>query len=336
MTTSEQLPLTLAIDPRISHLSYSGLLNLHACPRRYQLDRLNAEKTSIEDLNGSLTLAYGHAVGRGLQLILEGRSEEQTIFTLFLEWEVELFAENPKQSKSFWSAIQAVQAFKSMYESGLLEDWELVYYEGNPACELSFKIVLPDGFYFRGFVDAVLQHKVTGEVRVLECKTTAATNLNPAQYKNSSQAIGYSVVLDSLFPELSSYEVLYLVYTTKNFTWNPLVFTKSYLQRALWIQELLLDVEVIKLYEETGVYPMHGESCYNFYRECEYLQTCTLNTAYLTSPMTQAELEKFEEKESKYQIQVTIQDLITTQLRKSEVASTANSAPTVVNGDMML
>ena len=151
---------------------------------------------------------------------------------------------------------------------------------------------------------------------VLEVKTTSATSLNPAQYKNSAQAVGYSVVLDHLFPELSSYEVLYLVYTTKSLEYTSLPFTKSYLQRALWIQELLLDVELIQLYESRGVYPMHGESCLQYYRECKFLQTCTMSTSLLTSPETPESVEKRLQKESEYQIQVTVEDLIQAQLRK--------------------
>ena len=332
------------MDIRLQHLSYSGLLNLHSCPRRFQLDRLNAEKDSIlEDMESSVTFAYGHAVGLGIQLAFENKSEEEIIWQLFLQWEPDLFASNPRQAKSFWSALQAVQSFLSIREHGFLEEWDLVYYEGKPACELSFRIELPNNFVFRGFVDAVLQNRFTGEVRVLEVKTTSATNLNPAQYKNSAQGIGYSVVLDHMFPTLSSYEVLYLVYTTKNFQWNPLPFQKSYLQRAQWIQELILDCEVLAMYEQAGVYPMRGESCYDYYRECQYLQTCTLNTAYLTTPLTEEEEAKYLEKESQYQVRVTVQDLITAQLGKEviagevgEVGEVGESAPKLIGGDMML
>ena len=90
------------MDIRLQHLSYSGLLNLHACPRRYQLDRLNAEKQNIlEDIDSSITFAYGHTVGYGLQLAYEGKSEEEILCQLFLQWEPDLFASNPRQGKSF-------------------------------------------------------------------------------------------------------------------------------------------------------------------------------------------------------------------------------------------
>lgn len=296
------------MDPRLQRLSYSGLLTLHSCPRKFQLDKLQAE-VEYEDAESSVTFAFGHIVGHGIQRALEGVSESQIIWEMFLMWEPDLLSENIRQNKCFYRGVFAVQKFLALRNAGYLKDWELVTYNGKPACELSFRISLPGGFYYRGFVDVVLRNTVTDEVMVLELKTTSATNLNPATYKNSSQAIGYSVVLDVLFPSLSSYQVLYLVYTTKNYEYNPLPFEKSYLQRALWIRELLLDVEVIQLYEESGVYPMRGESCYEFYRECKYLGVCTLATEKLTDPFT-------EIKEEEFQIELSLQDLITSQLSK--------------------
>lgn len=300
------------IDHRIQNLSYSGLLTLHSCPRLFQLSRLQAERPEV-DYESSVTFAFGHLVGSGIQKILQGHTLDSVYMSEFLLWEPDLFAENIKQVKSFWHAMFAVEKFALMHKQGYLADWELCYIDNIPATELSFRITFPDGFKYRGFVDAVLQHKTTGQVMVLECKTTSATSLNPATYKNSAQAIGYSVVLDHLFPSLSSYEVLYLAYKTKSMEYEQLPFEKSYLQRALWIRELLLDIETIKLYEEASIYPMHGESCYNYYRECDYLGICTLSTSSLVDD----EPEEADRKVEVYQIELTLADLIDSQLGKN-------------------
>lgn len=305
------------MDQRIQNLSYSSLLTLHDCPRKFQLYRLNAAVEANEDIPGSVTFAYGHLVGEGIQHILTGLSLEETLWKLFLSWDLDdLLHENPKQNKSFFGGLVAVQQFAALWADGYLEGYELVYYEGKPATELSFVIHLPDGFKYRGFVDAVLQHTITGEVLVLECKTTNAATVNPAQYKNSAQAIGYSIVLDALFPTLSAYKVLYLVYQTKSESYVQLPFDKSYYSRALWIRELLLDIDVIKMYEEAEIYPMRGESCYSFFRECEYLQTCTLSTERLTSPITPEEAAKLEEQLNSFQINITLDQLIAAQVAK--------------------
>lgn len=299
------------IDYRIRQLSYSSLLTLHSCPRKFELYKKRSTFRSEQEESSTVTFAFGHVVGQGIQDVLEGKSRELVMVRAFAMWHADIFAFDSKQMKSLWLALQAIQKFWNLRQQGYLDDYELVYYNGRPATELSFAISFPDGFRLRGFVDGVLRHRDSGKILVLECKTTSS-KANPATYKNSAQAIGYSIVLDVLFPDLSSYDVLYLVYQTKDEEFIPMSFPKSYLQRALWIQELLLDIEMIKLYEGAQVYPMHGENCYNFFRECEYFQTCTLSTAYLTNPCTPAEEDKTE-----YQVNVTLQDLLEAQFAKT-------------------
>jgi hypothetical protein len=268
-----------------------------------------------EDGDATVTFQFGHSVGEGIQLLLQGKSLQDTIFSMFINWKPDLFAEDPKRKKSFALAVIAIQKFSAFRSAGFLREYELVYFKERPAVELGFRIHLPDGFKYRGFVDAVLKHKATGEVLVLEIKTSSGQVIANS-YKNSAQAIGYSLVLDHLFPKLSAYKVLYLVYRTKEVEYEPIMYPKSFLQRALWIQELLLDIEVVKLYEKTGVYPMRGESCVQFFRDCKYLGVCTLSTEKITSPLTQEFLDKIA-KET-YDTEITIADLINSQLSHSE------------------
>lgn len=304
------------IDPRLKLLSHSSRTLLHKCPRKYQLYRLNSKDTGEEDKGSAVTFAYGTAVGVGIQSVLEGKTETQTLLDVFLAWDTDLLAENNWQKKSIWRAVFAVQKFVSMCARGYLEDYDLVYYQGKPAVELSFRIHLPGGYKYRGYVDAVLKHTVTGEILVLELKTSSG-KANSAQYKNSGQALGYSVILDKLFPELSSYAVLYLVYETKAMEYKELPFEKSLLQRALWLQELLIDTQHIELYEEYQTYPMHGESCYDFFKECEYLGLCTLSTERLIKPLTVDKLDSMNSEE--YMFDVGFLDLVESQLEKGEL-----------------
>ena len=308
------------IDPRLKLLSHSSRTLLHRCPRKYQLYRLSSNKLEGDpdkEVEQGVTFAYGTAVGVGVQSVLEGKTEQEVILDTFLSWDVDLLDETPRQKKSFWLALFAVQKFMELRDNGFLEDYELVYYQGKPAVELAFQVNLPEGYKYRGFVDAVLKHKTTGEVMVLECKTSSGT-AQSAQYKNSGQALGYSVVLDILFPELSSYSVLYLVYETKSYSYKELPFQKSLLQRALWLQELLVDTQVISLYDSYDTYPMQGHSCFDFFKECEYLGLCTLSTENLTKPLTTKVLAKIEEDEKKYDFIVDFYDLVESQISKGE------------------
>ncbi|PHQ81752.1 MAG: hypothetical protein COB66_01385 [Coxiella sp. (in: Bacteria)] len=315
------------IDPRLKLLSHSSRTTLHKCPRKYQLYRLSSDETPLEELaqiGQNVTFAYGTAVGVGVQSTLEGKTPTQIFMDTFLSWDTDLLDDNPKQKKSFWLAMFAVQKFIALRENGFLDEYELVYYPDPaeptgpllPAVELAFVINFSNGFAYRGFVDAVLRHKDTGEIMVLEAKTSSAI-ANPATFKNSGQALGYSVILDLLFPELSSYVVLYLVYETKSYEYKELPFQKSLLQRALWLQELMIDTQMIELYESYEVYPMHGESCFDFFRECEYLGLCTLQTENLVKPLTQKILDKIAKDEARYTFKIDFDELVETQIRKA-------------------
>jgi len=284
------------IDYRIRQLSYSSLLTLHTCPRKFELYKKRTTHRSAELEVSTITFSFGHVIGEAIQNALAGWSEQEVILQMFQSWHADLYAEDKKSKKSFWEAVIAAKKFMTLIRAGQFKDYELVQYQGKPAVELSFCITFPDGFRLRGYVDAVLRNKVTGEVVVLEVKTTGNKNLDDAIYKNSAQAIGYSIVLDVLFPELSSYVVIYYVYQTHQQEFTAIPFRKDSLQRALWIRELLLDIDVIKLYEEAGVYPMRGESCFSFFRRCEYYGNCTLSTQYLTKPWKHSEVDQAEVK----------------------------------------
>jgi hypothetical protein len=101
-----------------------------------------------------------------------------------------------------------------------------------------------------------------------------------------------------------------------------LPFTKSLTQRAQWIRELLLDIEQIKVYESEDLYPMHGESCYDFFRECEYLGLCTLSTDNLITQLTADKEQEILNEQAKFSIQVTIQDLIASQIARGNGTAT--------------
>lgn len=309
------------MDTRLNLLSYSSLLTLHRCPRKFQLYRLNSKEIDRDGdvvIAQSVTFAFGSVVGEGIQEILRSGNIELAIWNMFLMWDTDLAAEDEVRKKSFYLAVAAVKRFAAMRDSGLLKDYEIVYHEGKPATELGFMITLPDGFIYRGFVDAVLRHKVSGKILVLELKTTSATRVDEAMYKNSAQAIGYSIVLDVLFPALSSYDVLYLVYMTKSMEYSePLQFGKSYTSRAQWIQELLFDIELIKMYDEADIYPMRGESCFDWYKQCEYFGLCTLSTKNITKAPEVSPQEMLNTDAEKYAIKLTLADLLRVQLEKS-------------------
>jgi hypothetical protein len=309
-----------SIDLRIKFLSHSSSLTLHSCPRKYQLYKLRSAKATDSE-ESTITFAFGHVIGEGIQLALQGLSYKEILFKMFIMWHAPLAARDEKQKKSFAEAVFAVRKFIALRAAGFLGEYELVYIgEPNhelPACELGFAVDIYDSFSYRGFVDAVLRNKETGEIIVLECKTTWHSSVNPAQFKNSGQALGYSVVLDSLFPGLSSYSVLYLVYSSSTHEYTSLPFTKSFESRAEWIRSIVFDVEDIVRYEEAGIYPRRGESCMAFNKPCEYIENCSTSTVYLAKPLEES-MESINEAEARYTYRFKLVDLINRQVSRNQ------------------
>src|SRR3990172_6329105 len=158
---SHQEPLS-TIDPRILNLSYSSLQTLHSCPRKFQLYKLRSTHKTGNTEKETITFAFGHCVGEAIQFSLAGVPKGEVLWRMFQTWDAPLFAEDEKANKSFWSAVVALERFQSMRESGFLDGYDIAFFNGKPAIELSFCVVFPDGFRLRGFVDAVLIHRETG------------------------------------------------------------------------------------------------------------------------------------------------------------------------------
>lgn len=299
------------IDPRYLRSSYSTGMLLHKCPRKFQLKCLSTEKS--EDISTNITFAFGHAVGYGIAELVSGTVWNQVMLGMFLQWDVDYLAENDKQKKSFALAVHAIQMFRDRMESGYLEEYDIARWKDKPAVELSFRVEIPGRYgthTYRGYLDAVLRHRATGELVVLENKTSSGTWVNHYQYKNSAQALGYSVVLDALEGELSAYEVLYNIYMTKLMRYEDFPFQKTYHMRSLWVRDLLWDVQTVETLVEQegnyGIWPMRGESCTDFGRACEYMDICQFDTRNLMKPLRESHVAE----DTEYDIEVKVEDLI--------------------------
>ena len=283
-----QINLTNVIPIKL--LSHSSIETLHSCPRKFEIYRMNYAPKE----KGTIDTAFGHAVGVGVQELLISKSANETsqtettntsllseyqnaIWKMFLSWEVDIDETKPKSKKSFHSACLAVEKYQQQLLPLLTSEWELAYFEGKPAVELGFIVKLPNDYYYRGYVDAVLVNKKEKRFRVLELKTTGLNVVDVAQYKNSFQGVGYGVILDKLAASMdyaADYYVDYLVYKTVSQEFLTFPFLKTTYQRAKWLSQLLVETETIDLYLQKELFPTHGESCYNFYRQCQYFGIC--------------------------------------------------------------
>jgi hypothetical protein len=272
--------------------SYSKLSLLHKCPRLYEIEQLKAATPALPEPDAlNADFAFGHAVGAGIQTFAATGNLVAAQFAAFLAWKAPWDFEkldykgNPTGKSLTW-ALYAVEAFAFFFETELSEYEVLRLPDGKPATELSFAVDAQNGYFHFGHVDTVLRHKVTGRLAVWEGKTTGLETVHDAAYGNSSQALGYSVVVDAIAEMLNlpsaEYEVLYVVYSSKAKQFQLLPFTKSRTQRGEWLQDLLLTHATIDKYEELGFYPKRGDSCLDKWgKTCRHYGTCSMRNASL-------------------------------------------------------
>ena len=117
-------------------------------------------------------------------------------------------------------------------------------------------------------------------------------------YANSDQALSYSIVLDRMVGTAqAAYEVIYLVYSSSRKEFVLKKFTKTAKQRVDWINNLIRDTEIIEYYAASGEehnlnYPTNGDSCYKYFKPCEYFGICNMSNASLTAMLGNSEANK--------------------------------------------
>ena len=292
-------------DKFYSKLSYSSLELFHTCPRKWQLSRFYKRQP------GDMHTAFGHAVGEAIASIASGAALDAVIFNMYLTFEADLM-ELHKSKKSFALAVEAAASFKVLWDEQLSVEWEVFYVDGKPAAELGLRVEI-GSYTYRGFVDLVLRNKFTGEIAILENKTTGARSAVEAMYGNSNQSLGYAVILDRIIPDLSSYLVLHTVFTSFNSQWNVFPVHKNMVKRANWLRDLIYTVRTIEMYKEDDNFPLHGSGCVSYGKQCGFYGTCDAPTAELVPVIP----DYIEEDDSKYHYSFTIEELLEQQMENA-------------------
>ena len=266
-------------------ISYSMEGVLDACPREFQIAKLESNSSEGRPRTNNVTFAFGHAVGAGVAVYDKTQDLKQAIFAAFLAWDIDLLAEDRGKSaqydpkKSFAFAIYALQKYATWYEEYGLGAYEVVDLEATVVVDLQTgdaESGQPTQFH-TGHADELLRHKVSRKLRVKENKTTAMRSVDPAMYANSNQTIGYSIIV-SQFGD-TDYEVLYTVYSSTEQRWLEFEFHKSALTQVEWLKAETLQADQIQVYAESDFFPKRGSSCIRYGRQCQHFGTCDMNLA---------------------------------------------------------
>lgn len=306
------------MHPNLKLLSNSSCVTLHKCPRKFQLYRLKTPLSSAQE--SRVDLIFGSWVGNGIQEYMISKNLDKAYWKMFSSSPDNPMDEDGERSKKTFShAMLAIDKFAALWESELM-DYDLVTLpNGTHAVELGFILNCFDGFSYRGFLDALLIHKVSKTLVVMESKTTKFNNIHEAVYKNSGQGLGYSLITDTIAELLSvngvqvnsSWRVFYPVWKAGVGEWEVFDFPKSNKQRIMWLKNLLRDISHITEYAEDDNFPMHGESCYDYFRPCEYFEVCGLNTEAIAGSEDKIKVQI--EDDNKYQFKFELMDIIETQ-----------------------
>ena len=283
-------------------LSYSTMNTFLSCPRKFQLARLNNPLLLDQGRYESIDTTVGNAIHTGLQSWLQHRDHARAVCEAWIKYQPWL--EEDKHTKNWHTLVDGLEQLILRFESSPWRLW-------GDKIEYSFRIDLAHSaeHYYCGFMDAVLEHKDTGDIAVLEAKTTGKKfqDIRPMYY-NSEQALGNSIVLDSLIPEHSSFYVVYPVvqFISKNITKTHLFeFEKTRIDRLEWLQSLAYDYDQIIQYLTGKLFPKRGGKCLAYSRPCPYFMSCDAIPEEWSEPKPQVD----------WDVRFTINELIERQIQ---------------------
>lgn len=288
----------------IRQISYSSLGDFNSCERYYIL-----RKATLAPESESIDLCFGKAVGTGVQTLWLTGSLDQAKMAIFTSWTCDFHEEKPTTKKSLAHALQALTLYHPYYLL-LSKDWELATINGVPCVEFSLKIEMPDGFLYRAYADLVLKHKTEKELIVQEVKTDGGSLRHEAKYENSDQGTSYSLTIDQIDPEASSFYVNYPVYYSKMMDWEFYQFSKTLVNKARWLRTSLIDIKRIKECEDTNYWPMRGANCMHFGRVCKFFGTCSLSDQALFASDNSLAEKVAQEEAKEYSFVVPLEKIV--------------------------
>ena len=280
------------VHPNLKRLSSSSVGLFFSCPRKFQLTRTLAAGASAElDVHTQ----FGLAVGAGAQSVISDLPYSK-LYQQYLAWPGDL--EDPysiKDKKTFYDTLIASDRFSSFWREGFLSTYKLY----KNAIELGYTIQFPNNFEYRGYIDAVVEERKNPGVLVpVELKTTKSTTITESMYANSSQAVGYSAVVDYLSNSSTVVSTaMYFIYSSmkREWTYMPVPVTKAaQVDHLIGIMQIIHQIEE---YSRQDHFPKNGNACYSFGRECRFFGICGMSNKGLrleSMPVIPESEDKFE------------------------------------------
>lgn len=243
--------------------------------------------------DASIAAEAGKAIHAAFQEWMVSKDMDKAIVRLMLEYPVELEHTDQHGNHTLESAYATLNALMHQYK---FSEWELAYIRcgdgvERPAIELPFRIRLSgvtvelNGKHipveYIGYIDLVLRHRVTGEFKVVDIKTTRRMMKDPtAQYMYDEQCVPYAIVIEhALGHKITTFAVEYLmafVDLTEPKV-QSLPFQKSQQDIMAWGMSLMCDVQQLQQFMRWKWFPRNASACVNFNRVCQYFELCAVD-----------------------------------------------------------
>ena len=319
--------LGYSLDHTKINLSHSIRESFHKCPRYYQITvENNHGRTSARK---SLIFAFGHSVAAGVQSLVSGKTLEESIMHALAAYDIDDLFEDYR-GRNFGKVILALQLFERQVK--FLSDWEVAWFidaDGNKrsGVEFDFLIELTNDGTYQGHIDVVMYNRELNQFMILELKTAAT--YYETTYRNSTQALGYSLVLDYILDAMkeslqldaeaiasakSMNQVLYYIFDIGEEAWVDLNLRQTSLAKSDFLLDVDTDVMLIKHYRTIKLFPKRGSNCRKYNSECEFFTTCDFNSlVYEQAPKSKSQFET----NAKPAIHIKLEELIQQQMERA-------------------
>jgi hypothetical protein len=270
-------------EPDKLALSYSRRKTLNRCTRLFQLREIKQRKSR----SPSIDTAFGSAFGAGVQELFASGSVERATIAAFANWDYPEFEDlyGKKHAKSFWICVESIQIFASQFFPSIHSEYQLADLDGKSGVELFVYLRIGDSFNYQIHIDLILQNRETKALCVVEIKTSGMDAME-SDWGNSSQTLGYYVVLETLSRRLGL-DVEPCVYYI---CFNPsklldassahgiqiFPYVKTPHANMEFVQELMHDIRRINDCVEHDFFPKQGGACTTYRRPCEFYGSCDM------------------------------------------------------------
>lgn len=285
------------IDIQQLRLSHSSSTTLDSCARKLEFRKFYPSLVKNESLAGEV----GHCLHTGYQSYLVNKDREMAIYDMIRRYPIHLNS-NPSDPISVEACYSTMNC---MIDSGAFLEYDIAKIkcldgETRAAIEVPFQIDI-DNFslsdtrdikvIYVGFIDAILYDKILDEYLVIDIKTTRWNLIDKtAVYHFDEQCIPYAIVLERILGHsLDNLTVKYMsVYIDiEKPKVQPYEVKKNRTDIEDWARGLLVNLQNIKMYYQTGWFKRNPNACVSFGKVCSYFEICNQRddeviTKYLT------------------------------------------------------